>query len=107
MLEKLPEHPNICKYYETFCDEKENIIYLVMELIEEGSLQTWLNNNEASSRNEDQIVGYFMQMVVVVLFLFENKIVHRDLKPDNFLKQGDNILLIDFGLSKESQQSII
>ena len=48
-----------------------------------------------------------MQMVVVVLFLFENKIVHRDLKPDNFLKQGDNILLIDFGLSKESQQSII
>ena len=43
-----------------------------------------------------------MQMVTVVLFLTSKKIVHRDLKPANFVIRGENIVLIDFGLSKES-----
>ena len=48
-----------------------------------------------------------MQMVAVVLYLSANKIVHRDLKPANFLVRQANIALIDFGLSKESAETII
>ena len=46
-------------------------------------------------------------MVSVVLFLTSNKIVHRDLKPPNFLLRNGNIVLIDFGLSKECADSMI
>ena len=46
-------------------------------------------------------------MVEVVLYLTSNKIVHRDLKPANFLIREGNIVLIDFGLSKVSAESII
>lgn len=81
MLKNLPEHPNIIKYYDTFHDTIENIIYLVMQIVEEGDLQKWLQENRPQNRNLDQIVGFFMQMVTVVLFLTELKIVHRDLKP--------------------------
>lgn len=48
-----------------------------------------------------------MQMVAVILFLTSNKIVHRDLKPANFLLREGNIVLIDFGLSREIAESII
>ena len=46
-------------------------------------------------------------MVEVVLYLTSNKIVHRELKPANFLIREGNIVLIDFGLSKVSAESII
>ena len=46
-------------------------------------------------------------MVSVILYLAKNKIVHRDLKPANFLLRPKSIALIDFGLSKESAESMI
>ena len=48
-----------------------------------------------------------MQMVAVVLYLNSNKIIHRDLKPQNFLLREGYIALIDFGVSKEIEESII
>ena len=46
-------------------------------------------------------------MVAAVLFLSSNNIFHRDLKPQNFLLRNGNIVLIDFGFSKEIADSII
>ena len=46
-------------------------------------------------------------MVEVVLFLTSKRIVHRDLKPPNFMIRDGNIVLIDFGLSKQSPETII
>jgi serine/threonine protein kinase len=46
-------------------------------------------------------------MVAVVLHLTSNKIVHRDLKLDKFVLNNKNIILTDFGLSKENAQLII
>ena len=46
LLEKLnfhkTEHPNIVKFYEKFEDTTNSIIYLVMENVEGGDLETWL-----------------------------------------------------------------
>ena len=79
-----------------------------MQIVEGGDLHNWLDQNKnPKSRNEDQVVGFFLQMVAVVWYLTSNRIVHRDLKPQNFLIREGNIVLIDFGLSKESDESII
>ena len=99
MLESLAGgHPYIIKFDKTFEDTTKNILYLVMELVEGGNLESRLKNKEeANTLNEDEAVHYFLQMVTVVLYLTEHKIVHRDLKPANFLLREKNIVLIDFG----------
>ena len=65
----MPEHPNIIKFYSKYEDKKKNIIYLVMQFLEGKDLQTWLIINEAKSRDVDQVVGFFLQMVAAVLNL--------------------------------------
>ena len=77
-----------------------------MEQVDGGSLHKRLQE-KTSPLKEDEAVHYFLQMVAVVLFLAQNKIVHRDLKPANILLREKSIALIDFGLSRESAESMI
>ena len=42
LLEILPQHPYIIKYYKTFQDTTKKINYLVMQYIEGGNLSDWL-----------------------------------------------------------------
>ncbi len=45
---------------------------------------------------------YTVQLVEGVAFLHSNKVVHRDIKGANILRDcGGNIMLADFGCSKE------
>lgn len=51
--------------------------------------------------------SYFSQLLDAVEFLHQNGICHRDIKPENIIiDRNKNFLkLIDFGLSKEFDQS--
>ena len=40
-----------------------------MEIVEGGDLENWLEENDPKNRDLDQVVGFFMQMVDVILFL--------------------------------------
>lgn len=42
---------------------------------------------------------YFKQLIYALHHCHYNDIIHRDLKPDNVLYNGENLILIDFGLS--------
>jgi len=77
-----------------------------MELAEGGNLEKWLKDNRDNDQIENEAINYFLQMVSVIKYLHSNLIVHRDLKPSNFVLRDGNIVLIDFGFSKESAQSI-
>ena len=64
-------------------------------------------NKDAKLRNEDEVVGFFIQMVEVVLFLTSKRIVHRDLKPANFMIRDGNIVLIDLAFQSKVLKQLL
>ena len=54
------DHPNICKYYETYNDEK--YIYLVMEYVTGMELFDKISNQEQGRFSERQAAKYMKQL---------------------------------------------
>lgn len=97
-LMKGMDHPFIASFFEVLEDEKN--FYLVIELVENGNLLDYINQNRGLS--EQQARRIFYQLVTVLDYLHnEKRVVHRDLKAENvLLDRNYNIRLVDFGLSK-------
>lgn len=72
--------------------------YFVMPFYSSGDLRTLLpeisNNYELQER-------VFNQMVDCISELHRGNTFHRDIKPQNFLRDGENIVVSDLGLSME------
>lgn len=89
-------HPNIVELYETFEDEK--MLYMVLELIDGGSLMSLVKNRRFLSEQDTRII--FQHICDAVFHCHQNGIIHRDLKLENILLTKEGIpKLIDFGLS--------
>ena len=96
-LSKL-QHPNIIKVIESF--EANNTIYYVMEFIAGGSLDDYIAKNNGIK--EDEAIKIVKQIGSALSFMHKNKMLHLDLKPSNIMmKESGDIVLIDFGLSKQ------
>jgi len=83
--------------------ETEEVVFLVMRLLDGGSLRTKLD----SSPNGQLPVGlaalYASQMARALQHAHLHGIIHRDVKPSNMLFAKDNpfhLLLADFGIAK-------
>eukprot|EP01120_Amphizonella_sp_Union-15-10_P007059 TRINITY_DN2347_c0_g2_i5.p1 TRINITY_DN2347_c0_g2~~TRINITY_DN2347_c0_g2_i5.p1 ORF type:complete len:295 (+),score=68.61 TRINITY_DN2347_c0_g2_i5:66-950(+) len=94
------EHPNIVKLYEIY--ESKEIAYIVLELVDGGSLFDRIV--EKGYYSEKNAIIIVKQILSAVDYLHKQGIVHRDLKPENFLCSGqgeDEIIKIaDFSFSK-------
>lgn len=96
-LSKL-QHPNIIKVIESF--EANNTVYYVMEYIDGGSLDDYITKN--NGLKEDEAIKIVKQIGSALSFMHKNKMLHLDLKPSNIMrKESGDIVLIDFGLSKQ------
>ena len=96
-LSKL-QHPNIIKVIESF--EANNTIYYVMEYIGGGSLDDYIAKN--NGLKEDEAIRIIKQIGNALSFMHDNKMIHLDLKPSNIMmKESGDVVLIDFGLSKQ------
>jgi serine/threonine protein kinase len=72
-------------------------IYISMELLPRGSVETFMQANFISVR---RAVGMVQQASIGLAHAHEIGIVHSDLKPGNFMcDQNGNIKLSDFGLA--------
>ena len=93
------DHPNIVKFYESYCDSK--YYRIVMEYCEGGDLFDHLKERTRFSEKEGVII--VQQLLSAIKYLHDLNIAHRDLKPENVIFVGGNegnVKLIDFGLSK-------
>jgi len=77
-------------------------MWIVMEQVHGGDLQSYLQKTVVSEAN---IVEIMRQLIMGIGYLHECGIIHRDLKPENILiepKSSDTfrIKITDFGLSK-------
>lgn len=90
----------IAELYEVL--ENECYIFLVMEFIEKGNFLDYVNRKGRLDETDARM--FFAQMIYAVHVLHKNNIIHRDLKCENILVDiNENIRLIDFGLSNQSQ----
>ncbi|NXA93306.1 NEK11 kinase, partial [Melanocharis versteri] len=98
LLSKL-DHPAIVKFYASFVERDSFCI--ITEYCEGGDLDFKIQEFKDSGKmfTQNQVIDWFIQLLLGVNYMHERRILHRDLKAKNiFLK--DNLLKIgDFGVS--------
>lgn len=72
--------------------------YFVMRFYADGDLIQLIPELQASYALQEQ---YFLKMIDSIQELHTHNEYHRDIKPQNFLREGDRLVVSDLGLSTE------
>lgn len=90
------EHPHILPVYDS--GTSKNQPYLVMRLLEGGSLADWVRNGERP--DPEKVVQAITHIAEALDFSHARGILHRDIKPSNMLLDNNGfVYLSDFGLA--------
>ena len=91
------DHPNIIRIIDVF--DENSTSYYVMEYIEGGSLENKLGTTGLSMSDATR---YILQVAEALKYIHKKNIAHLDIKSSNIMLNGnDEIVLIDFGVSKQ------
>lgn len=94
-------HPNIVKVIDVF--EENGTAYYVMEYATGGSLADKLKL--VGYMSEPEARHYIVQIANALGYIHKQNMNHLDVKPANIMLDGEgNVMLIDFGLSKQYDQ---
>ena len=89
-------HPNIVQVYDI--DELYRTVFIVMEYLEGGSLDSVLEHRGMLSPS--RTLNILVQICDGLAYAHDRGIVHRDIKPANiFVLAEDRIKILDFGLA--------
>ncbi|MDB6055449.1 MAG: Serine/threonine protein kinase [Verrucomicrobiales bacterium] len=92
-------HTNIIHIY-TF-DEYEQKPYLVMELADQGSLDSWITRGRVPELN---VLDIGIKMASALTTALKHNLLHRDIKPGNILFNSEGEpKLVDFGLARSAE----
>jgi serine/threonine protein kinase len=95
------QHPNVVSVFDFSANEKQ-LPYLVLELLNGGSLQDELNRYRALSIKRS--VDIFLPICHALAQAHQSGVVHRDIKPSNIFihKTASAFIpkLLDFGMAK-------
>ncbi|KAK4692451.1 serine/threonine-protein kinase CLA4, partial [Lecanoromycetidae sp. Uapishka_2] len=93
---KESSHPNIVNFLDSFLQEGNNELWVVMEFMEGGALTDVIDNN--SNITEPQISTICNETCKGLAHLHSQNIIHRDIKSDNVLLDArGNVKITDFG----------
>ena len=96
------EHKHIVPLIDIF--EENGTAYYVMKYYGNGSLKDKVSR--CGSLSEQAALRYIRQLASALDYVHSKRIMHLDVKPDNILlDDDDNVILIDFGLSKHYDTS--
>ncbi|KAL7690448.1 putative protein kinase domain, PPM-type phosphatase domain, protein kinase-like domain superfamily [Plasmopara halstedii] len=114
IMKKL-NHPNVLRLYEVMDDPKMNKLFLVLEYMQHGDMLSFQKKkhplNMLENLRDRDLHCIFLQVILGLAYLHEQKIVHGDIKPQNLLVGDRDIVKIaDFGISQSlygSKQKIM
>ena len=102
-------HPNIIAYHEAFFDDESSTLNIVMELADDGDIESKIKVNQKTRRvfDENTIWMWLIQILQGLKYLHDNKIMHRDLKCANiFLTKSGILKLGDLNVSKIAKMGL-
>jgi serine/threonine-protein kinase len=92
-------HPHILEVYD-FGEESDGLLYLVMPLIEGGTLKDRFANEGRQPWQPSQALELAAQLLPALDFAHGRGVIHRDIKPANVLMDRDWAWLADFGIAR-------
>jgi len=92
-------HPNIVTVFDV--GQAESAPYLVMELLEGGTLESWLSREHPEELDVPQLLELAVQLSRALAYAHDNGVIHRDIKPANVhYDPGTNLAkMMDFGIA--------
>ena len=103
-------HKNIISYKESFYNEENQTLNIILEYADDGDLQTKIISKKKSENvfQEKTIWSIFIQMVKGLNELHNRKIIHRDLKSANiFLMKNGICKLGDLNVAKVVENGLL
>ena len=90
-------HPNVMHLFEFM--ETANNYYLIIQYCNNGDMESYLK--KMGRLSEEEGVYFLMQIANGFQVLHKNKIMHKDVRLANFFLQDDNVIIGDFGFTKQ------
>jgi GTPase KRas protein len=91
-------HCHVTQIHSTYCTEREFAI--IMSPVAEMNLGEYLSYNSRPT-GDSPIYSWFGCLATAFDYLHERKIRHQDVKPANILIQDGQVIIADFGISKD------
>ncbi|XQJ28828.1 serine/threonine-protein kinase Nek, putative [Leishmania guyanensis] len=95
------DHPNVVKFRESFIDEADNSIDIIMEYCEFGTLEDLIDRQRYEGRPfpTDVLLEWMAELLCGLAHIHSTRILHRDLKTSNiFVTSKNHLKLGDFGV---------
>jgi serine/threonine protein kinase len=84
------QHPNIVSYRDSFLDNNDRDLCIVMTYCQGGDLSSRIKAYKGQPIPEEQIIQWFLQIALALEFIHTRKVLHRDLKTQNGTNKYDN-----------------
>ncbi|XP_036917190.1 serine/threonine-protein kinase Nek11 isoform X2 [Sturnira hondurensis] len=93
-------HPAIVKFHASFVEQDHFCI--ITEYCEGRDLDYKIQEYKEAGKmfSEDQIIEWFIQLLLGVDYMHERRILHRDLKSKNIFLKNNLLKIGDFGVSR-------
>jgi len=102
------DHPSIVEYKDNFF--MGDTLVIIMQYCEGGDLSTYIKEmaKKRMRIREEQIMNYFVQVLLALQYIHSERILHRDLKTSNLFltKKASLVKLGDFGISRVLEGSV-
>jgi predicted Ser/Thr protein kinase len=102
-LLSLLRHPRVVRVIDYFQDSSGQ--YLVMELVDGIDLGEVLKQRGRPGLPLEEAVEHTRQACEALQYVHGEQIVHRDVKPQNLIVSDNGVVLVDFGVARELDDS--